>query len=70
MLYVALKKDFLENSCILSCFVQLKSILFNLLCVFDFFHSAGSQLLFRLILFSVLRSLPSAAVVSQLPAEH
>ena len=29
------KEDFLENLCILSCFVQLKSVLFNLFCVFD-----------------------------------
>ena len=29
------EKDFLENSRILSCFVQLKSVLFDLLCVFD-----------------------------------
>ena len=28
------KEDFLENSCILSCLGQLKSILFNLLCIF------------------------------------
>ena len=34
VLHVALKKkDFLENLCILFCFVQLKGILFNLLCV-------------------------------------
>ena len=33
------KEDFLENSCILSCSVQFKSILFNLLCVFD--HTCG-----------------------------
>ena len=30
-------EDFLENSHVLSCFVQLKSVLFNLLCVLDFF---------------------------------
>ena len=44
MLYVALKqtkktkeqkKDFLEKSRILSCTVQLKSVLFNFLCAFD-----------------------------------
>ena len=29
------KEDFLENSRILSCLVQLKSVLFNLLYVFD-----------------------------------
>ena len=29
------KEDFLQNSRILSCLVQLKDILFNLLCVFD-----------------------------------
>ena len=27
------KQDFVENSYILSCFVQLKSVVFNLLCV-------------------------------------
>ena len=41
------KEDFLENLHILFCFVQLKSILFNLLCVLDFFQNAGSQLCFR-----------------------
>ena len=29
------KEDFLENPHILSCFVRLKSVLFNLLCVLD-----------------------------------
>ena len=32
------KEDFLENLHVLSCFVQLKSILFNLLCVLDHFR--------------------------------
>ena len=45
VLYVALKKDFLENTRILSGFVQLKSVLFNLLCVVD---------VFRLLLFPLL----------------
>ena len=31
------KDDFIGNSLILSCFVQLKSVLFNLLCVLDLF---------------------------------
>ena len=48
MLYVARKKgtffnvvrsleqeDFLQNVHVLSCFIQLKSVLFNLLCVLD-----------------------------------
>ena len=29
------KGDFIENSHVLSCFVQLKNVLFNLLCVLD-----------------------------------
>ena len=44
------KEDILENSYVLSCFVQLKSVLFNLLCVSDLFSkNAGSQLCFRYI---------------------
>ena len=43
------KEDFLENSRILPCLVQLKSVLLNLLCVFDlFFRNAGSQICFTL----------------------
>ena len=34
--------------CILSCFVSLKGVLFNLLCVYDLFQNASSQLCFRL----------------------
>ena len=38
-----------DNSRIVSCFVKLKSVLFNLLCVFDLFsfQNACSQLCFR-----------------------
>ena len=39
------KEDFLENSCILSCFVQLISILLNLACVFDLFTNVFLVLL-------------------------
>ena len=44
IMFVALKKkDSLENLRILSCFVQLKSVPVNVLCVFDlFFQNAGS----------------------------
>ena len=31
------KEDFLGNLCFLSCFIRLKSVLFNLLCVFELF---------------------------------
>ena len=52
------------------CFVQLKSILYNLLCVFDlfffFFQNAGSQLLFRLKkkkkLFKLIHSYPHLSI--------
>ena len=40
------EEDSLENLRILSCFV-LKSVLFNVLCVYDLFQNAGSQLCFR-----------------------
>ena len=47
------KEDFLKNSCILSCLVQLKSILLNLLCIF-FFLGGGldcwQSTLFQLLL--------------------
>ena len=35
------KEDFLENLRILSCLIQVKSIIFNLLCVFD--HARGQE---------------------------
>ena len=38
-LFVALKKGIPSKICILSCFAQLKSILFNLLCVCDHYMS-------------------------------
>ena len=44
------KKDFLQYSRILSCIVQLKSVLFNLLRVVDLFQKAGSQLCLRFFL--------------------
>ena len=37
------KEDYLENSCILSCFVRIKGILFNLLCVFDLFTQGSAD---------------------------
>ena len=42
------REDFLENSHVLSCIVQSKSVLFNLLCVWGSFFSQndGSQLCF------------------------
>ena len=40
------KEDFLEIR-ILSCFVWIKSVLFNFLCFGIFFQNAGSQLCFR-----------------------
>ena len=42
------KEDFPENLRILSCFVQVKGILFYLLCAFDLFQNSGSQLCLRL----------------------
>ena len=45
------KEDFLKNSHILSCLVRLKSILLNLLCVFDLFQNTGSQHCFRFYFF-------------------
>ena len=36
------KGDFLEKSHVLSCFVQLKNVLFNLLCVLDLFLPLSS----------------------------
>ena len=55
------KEDFLENSCNASCFVQLKSILFNLLYVFDSFSQRWQSALFhRFIFFNPLTALLSA----------
>ena len=41
------KEDFLENLHVLSCFVQLKSVLFNLLCVLDPFSELRQSTLFQ-----------------------
>ena len=43
------KEDFLKNVCILSCFVQLKSILSNLLCVSDLFSEHWQSTLFQVL---------------------
>ena len=44
------KEDFLENLHILSCLVQLKSVLFNLLCVLDLFSECRQSTLFQTFL--------------------
>ena len=41
------KEDFLKNLHVLSCFVQLKSVLLNSCVFWIFFQNAGSQLFFR-----------------------
>ena len=55
VLLVASKKRILSKFCILSCFVSLKSVLLNLLCVSDifFFQNAGSGLCFRFFFFHI-----------------
>ena len=49
----SLEKDyFLENSHILSCSVQLKSVLFNLLCVLDLFSKRWHSTLFQIFFYT------------------
>ena len=51
MLYIGSKKDFLKNLCILFCFVQLKIILINPLCVLDLFSEHWQSTLFQIFFF-------------------
>ena len=51
------KEDFLETLHVLSCLVQLKSVLFNLLCVLDPFSERWQTTLFQMFLVSdIVRS--------------
>ena len=50
------KEDFLENLHVLSCFVQLKTILFNLLCVVDLFSEHWQSTLFENFFFIIKKS--------------
>ena len=54
------KEDFLENTHLLSCFVQSKSVLFHLFCVLDFFFfflERWQSTLFQIFFFFFLENL-------------
>ena len=61
------KEDFLENSHVLSCIVQLKSVLFSLLCVLDFFFFSErwQSALFQIYFFFKVRKVINLSFLSK-----